>query len=141
MADNVLPQGWVVWMLDSQRFALPVGRVARVLPALEVTPLADAPPAVAGSVVLQGRVVAVLDLRRCLGLPLRELQLTDSLVLAQGSGGALAFFADTVQGVLQPADADAAGAVLIRDPWALLGHADRQRLVSALAAHAPAIVA
>ena len=119
MAD-MAPQGLVVWTLDSQRCALPVSVVERVLPALEVTPLHDAPAAICGTVVLQGQVVPVLDIRHCLGLPARELQLGDSLLLARGSKGPLAFFADSVQGVVRPTDADAADLLLIDDLSALL---------------------
>ena len=122
MAD-MAPQGLVVWTLDSQRCALPVSVVERVLPALEVTALHDAPPAICGTVVLQGQVVPVLDIRHCLGLPARELQLGDSLLLARGSTGALAFFADSVQGVVQPTDADAVDVLLIDDLSALLSDA------------------
>src|SRR5438132_11867874 len=137
MADEVA-QGLVVWMLDMQRCALPVSRVDRVLPALAITPLPDAPPVVAGYAVLQGQMVPVLDLRRCLGLPEREVRLDDSLVVARGIGGALAFFADSVACVMQPSSADAADALLIADPWSFIALADRRRLAAALSALAPA---
>ena len=128
MAD-MAPQGLVVWLLDSQRCALPVNVVERVLPALEVTPSPDAPPAVLGSVVLQGRRVGVLDIRRCLGQPQREPQLGDSLVLAHGSKSPLAFFADSVEGVVQPSGAD--GLLLIDDLSAFLSDAEQQSLAAA----------
>ncbi|GEM_PF-4982062 len=133
MADRV-PQGWVVCTLDSQHFALPVSAVERVLPALALTPLQNAPEAVEGLVVLHGRVVAVLALRRCLGLPPRELQLCDSLVLARDGAARLAFFADQVQGVLSWAEVQAAGAQQIDDLGALLSADDQRRLAQALAA-------
>jgi len=133
MADEVL-QEWVVWTLDSQRCALPVSAVERVLPALEVTPLANAPERVEGVVILQGREVVVLNLRRCLGLPARDMQLGDSLVLARGAGGWLAFFADQVQGVVRLADVQAYGALQIRDLSSLLSADDHRCLTEALAA-------
>jgi chemotaxis signal transduction protein len=139
MADKVA-QGLVVWTLDMQRCALPVGRVDRVLPALEISPLPDAPAVVAGYAVLQGQMVPVLDLRRCLNLPEREVRLDDSLVLARGIGGALAFFADSVACVMQPSSADAADALMIGDPWSFIALPDRRRLAAALAALAPATV-
>jgi chemotaxis signal transduction protein len=125
MAD-MAPQGVVVWLLDSQRCALPVHMVERVLPALEITAWAGAPPAVLGSVVLQGRTVGVLDIRHCLGRPQRELQLGDSLVLAHGSKGPLAFFADSVEGVVRSSQAD--GHLLIDDLSAFLSDAEQRSL-------------
>ena len=139
MADEAA-QGLVVWTLDSQRCALPVSRVDRVLPALEITPLPDAPAAVAGYAVLRGQAVAVLHIRRCLGLPEREVRLDDSLVLARGIGGAIAFFADTVACVMQPSSADAADALMVGDPWSFIALPDRRRLAASLAALAPATV-
>ena len=139
MAEEAV-RGMVVFTLDTQRCALPVSRVDRVLPALEITPLPDAPPALAGYAVLQGEVVPVLDLRRCLSLPEREVRLDDSLVLARGIGGALAFFADSVACVMQPTSADAADALRVGDPWSFISLPDRRRLSAALAALAPATV-
>jgi purine-binding chemotaxis protein CheW len=132
MADDPL-QGLVVWTLDTQRCALPVSRVDRVLPALAISPLPDAPAVIAGHAVLHGQVVPVLDLRRCLGLPEREVRLDDSLVLARGIGGALAFFADSVACVMQPTSADAADALMIADPWSFIVLPEQQRLGAALA--------
>jgi purine-binding chemotaxis protein CheW len=105
-----------------------VNGVERVLPALEVTPWPGAPPAVLGSVVLRGEVVPVLDIRHCLARPERELQLGDSLVLAQGSKGALAFFADSVEGVVRSSEAEADGVLLIEDLSALLSDAEQESL-------------
>jgi purine-binding chemotaxis protein CheW len=139
MADEVA-QGLVVWTLDMQRCALPVSRVDRILPALEITPLSDAPAVVAGYAVLRGLVVPVLDIRRCLGLPEREARLDDALVLARGVGGPIAFFADSVACVMQPSSADAADALMIGDPWSFIALPDRPRLAAALAALAPATV-
>ena len=140
MADDPL-QGMVVWTLDTQRCALPVSRVDRVLPALAIRPLPDAPAAIAGHAVLQGQLVPVLDLRRCLGLPEREVRLDDSLVLARGVGGALAFFADSVACVVPPSHPDAADALMIGDPWSFIALANRPRLSAALASLAASAVA
>jgi len=134
MADRA-PQGLVVWTLDSQACSLPVGAVERVLPALVPEPVADAPDTVLGVVVLQGRLVPVLDLRRCLGLPARELRLDDSLVLINNAGERIAFFADALQGVMRPDQARSAQVRQLPDLASLLSPDDRQRLAGALAAH------
>jgi purine-binding chemotaxis protein CheW len=130
MAEDPL-QRWVVWTLDTQRCALPVSRVDRVLPALAITALPGAPPVIAGHAVLRGQGVPVLDLRRCLGLPGREVRLDDSLVLARGVGGAIAFFADSVACVTR---ADLADALTIGDPWSFIALPGRRQLAMALAA-------
>ena len=96
------PRGLVVWMLGTQRYALPVAVVERVVPAMEITSLPDAPDPVCGVVNLQGRLVPVLDMRGRLGWPARELQLSDQLVVARSTRRWLGFFVDAVQGVIDP---------------------------------------
>jgi purine-binding chemotaxis protein CheW len=93
-------QGLVVWTLDMQRYALPCNAVERVVRAVEVTPLPDAPAFVCGIVNVQGQVVPVMDVRARFHLPRRETALTDLLVLARNSKRAVAFFADAVSGLI-----------------------------------------
>lgn len=94
-------QGLVVWRFASQRYALCLDRVERVLPAIDVTPLPDAPEIVSGVVNFQGRLIAVVNMRRRLALAEREPRLADQLVLAHSARRRVAFFVDTVEGVVE----------------------------------------
>ncbi|HZX70768.1 MAG TPA: chemotaxis protein CheW, partial [Rhodanobacter sp.] len=69
--------------LDLLRLAVPLAMVERVEHACEVTPLPGAPPAVLGVVNLQGRVAAVIDLRRRLGLHQRPIHPSEVFVILQ----------------------------------------------------------
>jgi len=91
----------VVFALDRHRFALPLALVARVVRAVEVTPLPNAPDIVCGVVDVQGEVIAVLDVRSRLGLPPRALALTDQFLIARTSGRMVALLVDQVQGLAQ----------------------------------------
>lgn len=91
--------GLVVWSLDMQRYALPYPVVQRVVRAVEITPLPDAPAVVSGIVNVQGRVIPVVNVRLRLRLPPRDTALTDLLVLARSARREMAFFADTVSGL------------------------------------------
>jgi purine-binding chemotaxis protein CheW len=91
--------GLVVWTLDMQRYALPFSVVERVVRAVEITPLPDAPAVVSGIVNVQGRVIPVVNVRQRLHLPAREMALTDLLVLAHSAKREVAFFADAVSGL------------------------------------------
>lgn len=64
-----------------QRCGLPLDAVVEVHPAVEVVPLPDAPDVVVGLVNRRGSALAVLSLRRRLGLPDRPLQEDDHLVV------------------------------------------------------------
>jgi len=100
----------VVWTLDGQRYALPFAAVERVLRAVAVTPLPDAPDVVSGIVNVHGEVMPVVDLRRRLRLPARETAATDLLMLASSATRKLAFFVDAVSGMADYPETDITGA-------------------------------
>ncbi len=90
----------LVLSIDDQRFALHLDAVERVVRAVEITPVADAPPGILGVVNVYGRVMPVLDFRRRLGLPAKEIELSDQLVIARASGRPVALLADSALGVV-----------------------------------------
>lgn len=147
------PEPLLVFRLDDRRFALRLAPLQRVLPALEITPLPDAPGVVAGIVDVAGRIVPVLDLRRRFALPSRETRLSDVLILVEGAERAAALAADGVDGLIdgtQPQTAAGAivaglkqvdgvveledGLALIHDIDRFLSACERQQLDAALAA-------
>lgn len=65
------------------RCALPADVVVEIHPAVQLSPLPDAPEVVLGLLNRRGRPVPVLDLRRRLGLPPRSLGVDDHLVVVQ----------------------------------------------------------
>ncbi|MDO9714229.1 chemotaxis protein CheW [Paracraurococcus lichenis] len=56
-------------VVAGQSWGIPIAAVREVLGPQAITPVPLAPPAVAGSLNLRGRIVTVLDLRTALGLP------------------------------------------------------------------------
>jgi purine-binding chemotaxis protein CheW len=138
----------VVWLLDAQRYALPLARVERVVRAVAVTPLPDAPSVICGVIDFHNHLIPVVNMRLRLHLPPRDVALTDLLVLAHGATRTVAFFADAVSGTLdQPDDAVAHGdggciagiarladgIILIQDLDRVLSLADEHALDLALA--------
>jgi purine-binding chemotaxis protein CheW len=61
----------VTMMIAGQLFGIPVLQVQDVLKPQRITRIPLAPPEIAGSLNLRGRIVTVIDLRSCLGLPPR----------------------------------------------------------------------
>ena len=122
------PRGLVVWTLGPLRCALRVGVVERVVPAMELTPLPHAPGSVSGIVNVQGRVIAVIDMRARFGLPERDLQLGDQMLLAHTARRWIGFFVDAVQGVVDEPDqamVPASGVVKLADGLILIQDLDR----------------
>lgn len=93
----------VVFAAESERYALRLPVVERVLPMVAVSPLPKAPAVALGVINLHGTVVPVLDIGRRLGLRPREYGLTAHLLVARTSGRIVAFPVDEVLGVSEVA--------------------------------------
>lgn len=105
------PLALVVFLLEEQRYAVRLGVVERVVRAVAIDPLPQAPAIVSGAVNVGGRVVPVVDLRRRFRLPARAARIEDHLVIARTSRRRLAFLVDRVAEVMElPAGALVAAA-------------------------------
>lgn len=94
------PHQLVVFTLGEQRYGLPLSSVERAARIVEITPLPNAPEIVLGVINVQGRLMAVVNLRRRFRLPEREVALTDQIVVAHTKRRPVALVADAVVGVL-----------------------------------------
>lgn len=94
----------VVFTLAGRDLALPLSRVERVAPIVDITPLPCAPAAVLGVINVQGHVLPVFNMRQRFGLPARDLELTDEMVIARTSQRTVALIVDAVQGVRECGD-------------------------------------
>jgi purine-binding chemotaxis protein CheW len=89
----------VVFAIGDQRYAVPLGLAERVLPMVAVSPLPAAPEIALGAVNAHGRLLAVLDVQRRLGLPQREFGPSARLLVATTSTRTVALPVDEVYGV------------------------------------------
>ena len=101
---------YAVLCLDDMRVALPLSFVERVVRAVYLTPLPDAPGIVLGVVNVEGCIVPVVNIRRRFRLPDREISLTDQYVIAHSRQRKVALVADAVSGIFEYAALDIAGA-------------------------------
>jgi purine-binding chemotaxis protein CheW len=100
----------VGFSLDNQNYALNLSTVERIVHVVEVAPLPKAPEIVLGVINYSGRIIPVVDIRRRFGLPDKEADLHDHLVIAQTSKREIAFVADMVTGVLESTEAEVTAA-------------------------------
>jgi len=89
----------VVFVIDEQRYALPLTAVDRVLPMAAVSPLPASPPIALGAINVHGTIVPVLDIRRRLGFEPRAWGLSTHVLLARTSRRPVALPVDEVRGV------------------------------------------
>lgn len=93
----------VVFLVEGQRYALPLLTVSRILPMVAVSPLPKSPAIALGVINLHGQVIPVLDIRRRFGLPAREHGVTAHLMVARTSRRTQALVVDEVLGVREVA--------------------------------------
>jgi purine-binding chemotaxis protein CheW len=91
----------VLFRLDAQCFAVSLTTVERIVRAVEVTPLQSAPRIVLGIIDVEGRILPVLNLRRRLGLPEREISTADQFLIAQTSTRTVVLVVDEALGVIE----------------------------------------
>lgn len=94
--DNV-----TVFTLGERRLGLPLGSVDRVLRAVAVTPLPNAPAVVRGVIDVHGEIIPVVDLHLRFGLPAREIALDDNLLIARTRLRKVALLVEQVAGVVE----------------------------------------
>ena len=99
---------WVLITVDDQTYAMPMAAVDRILRMVEVTPLPGAPDVVEGVINIQGEVVPVVSIRRRLGLAIRPVEISDSLVVAHARNRRLAVIVESVLGVVERSSDDVA---------------------------------
>lgn len=108
----------LVFLLDGQRYALPVEQVEEVLPMAWLTRVADCPPDVCGLLDVRGALWAVVDPSLRLGAALRPPRPGDLLVLVRSPAGAAALRVDEVDGLssgpLAPTPPEAEGPPFVR---------------------------
>ena len=92
---------YFVFSLDDQQYALALATVLKVIRAVELTSLPEAPDHLLGLINLGGKIIPVLDMRKRFHLPDREIDLVDRIIICKGSARTIAFVADEVEGVVE----------------------------------------
>jgi purine-binding chemotaxis protein CheW len=103
----------VVFRLDAQAYAVPLSAVERVVRAVEVTPLPQAPAIVLGVIDVEGRVLPVLNLRRRFGLPDKDIQPTDQFLIARTAQRTVVLVIGEAQDVIERSATEIVGPAMI----------------------------
>ena len=96
--------GFVSVKLGDQWFGVPVLRVQDVITQTIINNVPLAPPEVAGSLNLRGRIVTAIDLRRRMGMAPREPEQSFMCVIVDRAGELYALLVDDVGDVLWLSD-------------------------------------
>jgi purine-binding chemotaxis protein CheW len=91
---------WVLFALDSGRYALPLHSIERIVRAAEYTPLPLAPAAVLGAIDVAGEVLPVFNLRNRFRLPERPIAPSDQFIIARSARRSVVLAVDAALGVI-----------------------------------------
>ena len=98
---NSAAQKLIVFILDDQRFALPLPAVERVIRMVEIAPIPKAPEIVTGVINVKGHIIPVVDIRRRFRLPGRETGISDQVLISHTSKRPVGIVVDEVTGVIE----------------------------------------
>lgn len=90
----------VSFSIDEQLLAIPIDVVERIIRAVEVTPLGNAPPTILGIIDYRGNIIPVLNLRNRLGFPDRPVKASDRIMIIQTTSRKQALVVDEMRAVL-----------------------------------------
>ena len=91
---------YVTMSIGDQMFGIPVLNVQDVLGSQQITRVPLAPPEVAGSLNLRGRIVTAIDVRLRLGMPKKDDGKTPMSVVVEHDGELYSLLVDAVGEVL-----------------------------------------
>lgn len=91
----------IIFILDDQRYALPIHCVKTVLRAAALSRPFEAPDLLLGILNIGGKFVPVINIRRQFGLPEKNIRVSDRIIIARTSRYDIGFVADAVEDVAQ----------------------------------------
>lgn len=113
---------YLLLSLDEQRYALPVAAVERVIRAVAVTHLPEAPETVLGVINVAGQILQVIDLSKKLGLPRRSLSPDRRFVIVTTPRRPVVLMVDGVEEIIHiPEQTLVAASSFLSAPGALRG--------------------
>ena len=92
--------------IDNQRFAIDINNIDRIIRAVDITKLTDAPPFIEGVIDYYGEIIAVINLRKRLGYLIEELKLSDRFIITKTNNRKLALIVDDVEKLMFPNSKD-----------------------------------
>lgn len=91
----------VIFRINNQQFALPLNVVEKAIQIVEIKSLPNAPQYVCGIINIYGEVISVINMRHLFGMPKKEVELSDKLLIVSTSRIQMALWIDEVESVIE----------------------------------------
>jgi purine-binding chemotaxis protein CheW len=97
---------YLIFQLAERTYGIPIRDVEEIVPVAELSSVPGAPSFLSGFLDVGGRLVAVISLRRLLGLPAHEWELYTPLIILRADQPKVALEIDAVRGIVDVSDGD-----------------------------------
>lgn len=99
MAENKLRDYIVVFIIGEYRIGISLHHIQRIIRAVEITPLPEAPSIVIGIINMGNEIIPIVNFRQRLGLEDKELQTSDQITIVRSASLVFGFVSDEIKGL------------------------------------------
>ncbi|MBF0452986.1 MAG: purine-binding chemotaxis protein CheW [Candidatus Magnetomorum sp.] len=99
--EHIHVKQFFVFRIDSQRFAITLDRVQKVIRAIELINVPESLNFLMGLINMEGRIIPVFDIRQRFLLPPKEMDIQDRILISSSSRGTIAVIVDDVEGIVE----------------------------------------
>ncbi len=89
-----------VFLINDQQYAITIESIIQIVRAVEVTIVPQAPPFIMGVVDYHGQIIPVMNIRYCLGLESKEVNVNDRFLILQTPKRIVAIVVDEIKDVI-----------------------------------------
>lgn len=90
---------YFIFRIESQRYAIQLQFVEKVIRTVELIPVPDDTGRLLGLVNLRGRIIPVLNIRKQFRLPEKETDIYDRIIIFKATDRICAFIVEEVEGI------------------------------------------
>lgn len=87
----------LVYSIEEQQYGIELSKINSVILAVEITPLPNAPDHFLGAINVHGQITLVLDMRKLLGWPKKEMDVKDQFILCNIQQKQVILWVDSVK--------------------------------------------
>ncbi|MFC2139409.1 chemotaxis protein CheW [Bacteroidota bacterium] len=95
------PYQLIVFVLDEKKFSLHLENIDRVIQAVEIIGLPNAPEIILGVINIHGEIVPIINIRKKFNLTYRELSIHDKMIIVKTKTRKFGFIVDHIDGYFE----------------------------------------
>jgi len=97
---------YLIFIVNDQFYGISVVVVKQIIRSVQPVFLAEAPELLFGVIDMGGETIPVINIHKQFKLPIRDISLSDRIIITQTPYGCIAFIADHIEGIVELASSD-----------------------------------